>query len=192
MGKRLFFFGTMNASKSAQLLIQAFNLERQGKGVLAFKPLTDTRDGNYIKSRALDKGREAISIPYDAEGAMYDIVKSAGTQVQHIFVDEVQFMSENQVKELARISTELGKNIFAYGLMLSYNGRLFEGTRQIIECGFSMHELKIQCDTCSSKATHHLLYVDDKLITDGDQIHVGDEEYHSVCYPCYIKELNNM
>lgn len=189
MGKRNFFHGTMNASKSAQLLIQAFNLERQGKTVIVFKPEIDTRDKGVVKSRALDEEREAIIVPSDAKGFMYEIIKKKKDEVNFIFADELQFMKSHQVEELAKISIDFDKHVFAYGLLLDYKGYLFEGAKRAIECGFTLHELKIQCDFCNSKATNHLLYINGKVITEGESIYVGDQEYKSVCYPCFQKEF---
>lgn len=187
MAKRILFHGTMNAGKSAQLLIQAFNLEKQGKTLALFKSVVDTRDVCMVKSRALDEERPAIAIGKDEVGKMYRLVKE--TNPDFVFVDELQFMTPEQVKELADISINLNKPVFAYGLLLSYTGELFSGTRKAIECGYTLHELKMQCDFCDSKSTHHLLYIDDKVVEDGEQIHVGDQEYKSVCYTCYLDEL---
>src|SRR5690606_26369201 len=130
MGKRNFFYGTMNASKSAQLLIQAFNLERQGKGVMVFKPAMDTRDKHVVKSRALDEERDAVVVPSDAEGSMYGLVEEFKDKIDFLFIDELQFMTPKQVEELARISIDFDKPIFAYGLLLSYKGKLFEGSKR--------------------------------------------------------------
>jgi thymidine kinase len=187
MAKRILFHGTMNAGKSAQLLIQAFNLEKQGKSLVIFKSVVDTRDKCVVKSRALDEEREAIPIGEDEVGKMYNYVKQ--NNPDFVFVDELQFMTPEQVKELADISIALEKPIFAYGLMLSYTGEIFNGTKKAIECGFTLHELKMQCDFCDAKSTHHLLYIEGKVVADGEQIHVGDQEYKSACYSCYKIEV---
>lgn len=192
MAKRNFFYGTMQSSKSAQLLIQAFNLERQGKTLVIFKSSTDTRDTGVIKSRALDEERPAILIHPKDVNKMYDICTKE--KPCFVFVDETQFMTPVQVEELARIAIELDIPIFAYGLMLSYTGELFDGTKKAIECGFTMHELKMQCDLCTEKATHHLLYFHGWLMDNGQKIVVDDDsaiEYRSVCYPCYVEAQNN-
>lgn len=186
MAKRKLFHGTMNASKSAQILMQTFNFERQGKTFLIFKPALDTRDGSYIKSRALDEKREAHAIDRDTNGLMFELVHDY--KPDFVFVDEIQFFTAEQVKELADISIELDTPVFAYGLLISYTGQLFEGSKQAIECGFGLQELKMQCDFCSDKSTHHLLYLDGKPMFGGNGIFVGDTEYKSVCYACYLKE----
>ena len=178
-----FFHGTMNASKSAQLLMQAYNFERQGKTYLIFKPKSDSRDGEYVKSRAVSAKRLSIQVDRHQQGFMY------GLALEHepsfIFVDELQFFTAKQIEELADITIGLNIPIFAYGLLLSYTGELFEGSKRAIECGFTLHELKMQCDDCHEKSTHHLLYLDGELMKAGDGFHVGDTEYKSVCYACY-------
>lgn len=183
MSKRKLFHGTMNASKSAQLLMQVYNLERQGKTFAIFKPSLDSRDGDVIRSRALDETRDAIVIDSTDVGVMYSEVENS--KVDFVFVDELQFFKKYHVDELSDISIDLGIPIFAYGLLISYTGEMFESSKRAIECGFTLHELKMQCDLCTSKSTHHALYVNNKVITDGSGIYVGDQEYRSVCYPCY-------
>lgn len=183
MAHRKFFHGTMNASKSAQILMQAYNFERQGKTFLIFKPKVDTRDGEFVVSRALGEKREAFVVNPGDEGVMYSV--AVIKEPDFIFVDELQFFTKGQVEELANISIELGIPIFAYGLMIAYTGELFEGSKRAIECGFTLQELKMQCDLCVNKSTHHVLYVENKLVKSGDPIHVGDMEFKSVCYHCY-------
>lgn len=51
MRKLLFRYGTMGSSKSAHLLMTAYNFEEKGKTVLLIKSTVDTRDGNLISSR---------------------------------------------------------------------------------------------------------------------------------------------
>lgn len=187
MSKRKLFHGTMNASKSAQILMQTFNFERQGKTFIIFKPSFDTRDGKYIKSRALGEKREAFTIEKHTDGLMFMLASE--NLPDFIFVDELQFFTPKQVEELSEISILLDIPIFAYGLLLSYTGEMFEASKKAIECGFSLQELKMQCDFCTEKSTHHLLYVNGKVTTSGDGIHVGDEEYKSVCYTCYKQEV---
>jgi thymidine kinase len=189
MAKRKLFHGTMNASKSAQILFQTFNFERQGKTFACFKPELDREhDKGFIKSRALSEKRPAFFIKKEWNGMMFDIVENM--QPDFVFVDEIQFMTPSQVEELARISVELDIPVFAYGLLLSYTGHLFEGSKRAVECGFGLQELKMQCDFCSNKSTHHILYLDGEAVVDGDGIRVGDTEYKSVCYSCYSRKTN--
>lgn len=185
--------GTMNASKSAQLMMQAFNLERQGKKVLVFKPETDTRDGGYVASRALQEKRPAIVIPKD--GGILMSMKVWKEKPDVIMLDELQFFTVEQVEKLAEISTIYDVDIYAYGLLNSYTGRMFEPTKRAIECGFRISTIDMQCDKCMNDATNHLLYMDDVLQLDGDGISVEDfknknQKYMSVCYDCYQSAID--
>lgn len=188
MADRKLFHGTMNASKSAQLLMQVYNLERQGKTFLIFKPETDVRDEGVVRSRALDEERPAYTIDKTQTWWLETLVTKY--QPDFIFIDELQFFPQEQVEEFSRLSIRYDVPVFAYGLLLSYNGEMFEGSKKAIECGFTLHELKMQCDFCKKKSTHHLLYINDKLIKDGEPIHVGDQEYKSCCYQCYRNKHN--
>jgi thymidine kinase len=184
-GKLKLFHGTMNASKSAQILMQAYNFERQGKRFIIFKPSVDTRDGGFVKSRALSEKRPATIVSRADNGVIYSTAMEE--RPDFIFVDEIQFMPKEQVDELAHVALDFDITIFAYGLLISYTGELFEGAKRAIECGFSLHELKMQCDLCPSKSTHHLLYVNGEIVSEGNPVHVGDTEFKSVCYACYCE-----
>lgn len=181
--------GTMNATKSAQLIMKAYNLERQGKKILVLKPEIDTRDGEYVISRALPNKRKAIVVPKGIKGKMIEEVSKNRPNV--VFVDELQFFTIEQIEELAEISLNYDVDIYAYGLMIAYNGKMFEATKRAIECGFRLVTIDMQCENCRNDASHHLLYIDGELITDGDGIRVGDQEYKSVCFECYRKAISN-
>jgi thymidine kinase len=184
LSKRIFFHGTMNASKSAQLLMQAYNLERQGKTFIILKPELDTRDGDKVVSRAFKETRKAFPIPHgDTEMIEHLLVEMLP---EFVFVDEVSFFTKEQVDALAEVASQYDISVFAYGLMLTFKGELFEGSKRCIENGFSLHELKMQCDYCSNKSTHHIRLVDGIVQREGESIQAGDEEYNSVCYECFL------
>lgn len=181
--------GTMKSSKSAQLIMKGYLLDSQGKKVLTFKPETDIRDGSFVASRALPFKRPAIVVPKDDNG----ITMSMRVWIDKpdvILLDELQFFTVEQVERLAEISITHDVDIYAYGLMMSYNGRMFEPIRRAIECGFRITTLDMACDRCNNDATHHLLHLDDELQVDGNSINVEDfsnkeQKYESVCYSCY-------
>lgn len=186
--------GTMNASKSAQLLMRAYNLERQGKKVLCFKPSTDTRS-KEISSRAIQETRTAIEISLDDEPLkIVEIIQKQNPDA--VFVDELQFFSEEQVEIFARSFSAFDFDLYAYGLLIDYNGNLFLPIKKALECGFSMQTIDMQCDYCYHDATHHILYINGEMYTDNHGITVENtkddkQEYKSVCFSCYRKELQN-
>lgn len=186
--------GTMKSAKSAQLIMKGFLLDQQGKKVLTFKPEMDTRDGEFVASRALPIKRPAIVVPKDDSGSLMSM-KVWIEKPDVILLDELQFFTVKQVEKLAEISITYDVDIYAYGLMMSYNGRMFEPIRRAIECGFRIQTLDMSCDHCNNDATHHTLYLDGVLQVDGESINVEDfenkeQKYESVCYSCYTRALD--
>ncbi|PGO60747.1 hypothetical protein [Priestia megaterium] len=188
--------GTMNATKSAQLIMKGFQLDQQGKKVLTFKPEGDSRDGAFVVSRATPIKRPAIVVPKKDNGVMMSsLVWSKNPDV--ILIDEIQFFTVEQIEKIAEISITYDVDIYAYGLLLSYTGMMFESTKRMIESGFKFVNIEMTCDLCHNDATHHLLYVDGELETRGDAIVVEDKEfqkkdkkYQSVCFSCYHMALD--
>lgn len=188
--------GTMNASKSAQIILSAYNLEKnQGKKILAFKPETDSRDGAFVVSRALSEKLPAIVVPKDDTGStIYSHI--ANNEPYVVFVDELQFFTPEQVEALATASMLFDVEIRCYGLMISFLGEIFEPIKKAIECGFRVSYIDMECDYCKEKATHHLLYENGIVVKDGSPIVVEDTEdinqvYKSVCYACF-KQLTHV
>jgi thymidine kinase len=188
--------GTMKSAKSAQLIMKGFLLDQQGKKVLTFKPEMDSRDGDYVVSRALPIKRPAIIVPTHNNGTlMSSLVWSKKPDV--ILIDELQFFTVEQVEKLAEISITYDVDIYSYGLMMSYNGKMFEPIRRAIECAFTIKNIEMACDHCINEATHHLRYVNDVLVIDGEPVAVEDEEfkerderYESVCFSCYHSAID--
>lgn len=192
--------GTMKSAKSAQLIMKGYLLDSQGKNVITFKPETDVRDGDVVASRALPIKRPAIVVPKNDNGNLM----ATEIWIQKpdvILLDELQFFTVEQIETLAEISITFDVDIYAYGLLMSYNGRMFEPVKRAIESGFRITTLEMSCDHCNNDATHHALYLDDILQVDGESINVEDFEnkkqrYESVCFSCYhraidIHEMNN-
>ena len=44
-----------------------------------------------------------------------------------------------------------------------------------------IEEIKTVCEKCDRKATMNLRTVDGKAVYEGDQVQIGDSEYHAVC-----------
>jgi thymidine kinase len=112
-----------------------------------------------------------------------------------ILIDELQFFTVQQVERLAEISITYDVDIYAYGLLMSYNGQMFEPIKRAIESAFRIQTLDMSCDHCNNDATHHLLYMDDVLQVDGDGISVEDFEnkkqrYESVCFQCFHRAID--
>lgn len=189
MAKLYFKYGTMNSSKSAQLIMVDYNYKDQGKETLIFKPVLDTRDGAFVKSRALDTKVDAILVEKTLEDFMFKMTQDLMPNC--VLVDEVQFMPENQVDELARIVDLLNVPVICFGLMTDFQSKLFGGSKRLVELGAILEEIKTVCWDCKARAVHNMRLLDGKPTFDGEQVQVGgNESYKPVCRKCYRKAKN--
>lgn len=187
MAKVYFYFGAMSSSKSANLLMNVYNYEQQGKNVLLLKPTFDTRSGEgLIKSRV---GLSHVATEFNENNNLVTIVENYkvvnGVKPDCIFVDEVHFATKEHIRQLVTIADDLDVNIICYGLKNSYTGELFDSIKILLAEANNVYEIKSSCEFCNSKATHHLRVVDGEIVRGGEQNIVGDtigeEKYISVC-----------
>ena len=184
MGKLIFEYAVMNSGKTAKLLQKDFDYNRIGKKTLLLKPSIDTRDKDIIRSR---NGMEKKCILVDENTKLFDLIVSSNNEkVDIVFIDECQFLTNEQVMELRKIANmEDSKNILIYcfGLKTDYMGKLFEASKTLLEQADEINESNTFCH-CGEKATMNLKYdaKTGKAIKNGKQIDCGSEEkYVPVC-----------
>ena len=123
-----------------------------------------------------------------------DTIYQSRDKYDYIFVDEVQFLSKEQIKQLWRIAHKQNIDVFCYGLKNTYQNNLFPGAEQLLIMADTSEEIKSKCCYCGNKATTHLRFVNGKVETEGDLIKVdnnesrnNNEEYKSVCQDCWYE-----
>lgn len=179
MSKLYYYYGAMNSSKTANLLMAAHNYNEQGKKILCFKPIEDNRWGNTDKIIS----RLGISIDCIALEKSMDIFNLVSTYLEDmktidcIFIDEAQFLNKNQVMQFVEVIDRLKIPVMCYGLKNTYQkGKLFEGSETILFYADKISEIKTMCHFCNKKATMNLRTVNNKPIYEGDVIVVGDTD----------------
>lgn len=186
MAKLIFLYGSMNASKSANLIMDWYGHKINKKSVLSFKPTTDTRDFGYIVSRALPTKIPANLISPDMNGIMYEMTKTFMPRI--VFVDEIQFFTAQQIDELAMIVDQLGVTVRAYGLMTTFKGELFEGSKRLVELADVIERIRSECTQCSNEGLMNARFVDGVMQSDGETVVVGaEQEYKVLCRKCYME-----
>jgi len=194
MAKLYFRYGAMNSGKTANLLMVADNYLKQGKHALILKPDKDTRWGikGEVKSRAIVDSLPATLV--DSSHNLFDLIKEQ-MQVQKpdaILVEEAQFLTKEQVRQLAVVVDELALPVLCYGLRCSYiDGELFEGSAALLYWADTIEEIKNVCVYCKNKATKNLLRINGAPKYSGDSIIMGDVEgteivYAPVCRKHYL------
>ncbi|TVX86111.1 thymidine kinase [Paenibacillus agilis] len=196
MAKLIFRYGSMNASKSANLIMDWYNHKSNDKSVLVFKPVTDTRDYGYVTSRAIETKIPASLITPDIEGIMFAMTKTFMPRI--VFVDEVQFFTTKQIDELSSVVDELGVTVIAYGLMTTFKGELFEGSKRLVERADVIERIRSECTECSNEGVMNGRFVNGVMQTEGKTVVMGKEKdedkhipvYKVLCRKCYEKEMS--
>ncbi|MFD0705149.1 thymidine kinase [Alloscardovia venturai] len=189
MAQLYFRYGAMNSGKTIDILKTKHNYEEQFKHVVCLTPVMDTRAGEgIISSRIGLKAEAQIIRPDDTFEDIVSYVIVDGVTPQCVLVDEAQFLSRKNVHELARIVDEYGIPVICYGLKNDFANHLFEGTAELLLFADKIEEIKTICyyPQCNHKAIMNARFIDGHQVTEGEQIMIGDSEYHSVCRRHYF------
>jgi thymidine kinase len=189
MAKLHFLYSVMNAGKTTHLLQVRYNYIENGGNVLLFTSLVDDRFG-------VGKVRSRIGIEADAVSLRKDDAIDAMVAAEHarnpvtvVLIDEVQFMTADQVRQLAWIVDELKIPVMAYGLKNNAYGALFSAAIvTIMALADDFQEIKQLCH-CGRKATMILKFDrNGEAVRSGEVVEIGDESrYVSVCRPHWTK-----
>jgi len=182
----MYKYGVMNSAKTAQLLMSHHTYINKGIKPLLLKPSVDNRDGvKTVSSR--------IGLSYDADLAISDNTKIESCLDKYfnedgfsqvIMVDEAQFISPEIVHEIISYARLHNLSVIAYGLLKTFQNKLFEGSEAWLEECDTIIEVKTSCSVngCERKATCNLRLQNGKPVFSGDTVQIGGEEsYTGVC-----------
>ena len=209
MAKLYFYYASMNAGKSTVLLQSSFNYRERGMRTLLFTAALDNRSGvGVIASRI---GLEAPATPFSAETDLGRIIAAshagagvvaghagagivagqagagvitgqAGAGIDCVLIDEAQFLTADQVWQLARVCDDLGIPILCYGLRTDFLGALFPGSAALLAIADALHEIKSVC-VCGRKAIMNLrIDAAGRAVAAGAQTEIGgNDRYVALC-----------
>ena len=190
MSKLYFRYGAMNSGKSTALLQAAYNYEERGQRVLLAKPAIDTKGEATIVSRlGVTRAVDFTVGPEEDIVEAFQRNRRGERPVSCLLIDEVQFLSEQQVDDLLRIAILEDVPVLAYGIRTDFQTVAFPGSRRLLEIAQSLEELKTIC-RCGRKAVFNARTVDGRFVFDGDQVAIDgvDVGYESLCGACYLDE----
>ncbi len=188
LGKLYFKYGTMGSAKTAMLLTTAYNFEERNMPYLCFKPVVDTRDKkNVIRSRiGIERECGWIYPETNLYEMIHEKVRAKLPHAEWILVDEAQFLSPEQVDQLARLVDDYGINVLCYGLRTDFKTHLFEGSRRLFEIADSIDEIKSTCSCGRKTIVNARIDGRGEIITEGEVVEIGgNERYMSVCRKCW-------
>ena len=182
----------MNAGKSTALLQSNYNYNERGMDTLLFLPKVDAdANKNKIHSRI---GLIADAISVDTNFDFFEYVQNFKNEkkVDAILIDEVQFLTKDQVRQICKISDNLNVPSMCYGIRTDFRGELFEGSSELLALADNLIELKTVCD-CGRKATM-VVRLDESgnVITAGEKIQIGGNDTYKVYCRKHFRELTKL
>lgn len=189
----------MGSGKSLHLIATAHNFKVHSIPFIVLKSKIDDRDGeDVIHSRAIGD-IECVGISTDDN--LFEMISKylnadlfyGAKGLKWVLIDECQFLTEDQVDELASVADNFGINILCYGLRTDFRTQLFPGSKRLFEIADSFEEIKSSC-YCNSKTIFNArINNNGEIVTDGEQIEVGgDDRYVSLCRKCYFEKTGNI
>ena len=192
MAKLHFFYSTMNAGKSTALLQSNHNYKESNLKTILFLPKDiAVKSNNKIVSRI---GLEADAISINKDFNFFKYIKDNNhDDISCVFVDEVQFLEKNQIQQLSKVADELNIPVMCYGIRTDFQGKLFDGSSELLAIADNLNELKTICSECDKKATMVVrLDSEGKVILKGQKVLVGGNDiYKTVCRK-HFRELTNL
>lgn len=175
-----FHYAAMNSGKSSHLLQVAFNYKERGMNVIILKPAVDTRDGSTVSSRI---GISAEAHMISCDDSLKTIIDRENeiNEIHCVLVDEAQFLTIDQVKQLAYVVDCLEIPVMCYGLLSDSNGSLFPASSELLVLAEEKVEHKTIC-WCGKKATMTMRIDEHGNKIWGPRVSIGgNDRYISVC-----------
>ena len=204
MAKLYYRYAVMGAGKSTQLLQIAYDYEKNNKRkILCLKPKTDTKAEDFIVSRLEDGTikRKCDFLVEPQNGWLYATLKKQilasrkeGRPISIVLIDESQFLSRDNVWDLARVVTYLDIPVICFGLKVDAFGNPFPGSSHLFALAQDVEEVTTRAICRLSKkpkkATMQLRCVNGEPVFEGDQIAIENDMdiiYEPICLEEYMK-----
>ena len=190
MAKLYFYYASMNAGKSSHLLQADFNYRERGMATMLWTAALDSRSAGMVRSRI---GLESEAHKFSPGTDLWGTISSAHKvqPLDCVMVDEAQFLTSEQVWQLARLADEAAIPVLCYGLRTDFQGALFPGSAVLLGIADALLELKAVCH-CGRKATMNLR-VDESgaAVRQGQQTEIGgNDRYVALCRKLFSEALN--
>ena len=174
MAELIYYCGTMDSGKSTLALQTAHNHKSRGRSGLIFT--NQDRAGRGQISSRLGLQSDAIEVDPEIDLHKYVVEKlSMGERIDFIICDEAQFYAPAQIEQLARIVDGLSIDVFAFGILADFRTKLFPGSARLVELADRVQTLQVEALCwCGERATHNARTINGQMVTEGEQVVVGD------------------
>lgn len=192
MAKLYFNYSTMNAGKSTLLLQASHNYRERGMHTYLITAQLDDRAGQGRIASRIGIGQAADLFSPSSDLFALIAGELSRRPVACVFLDEAQFLSREQVWQLARTVDELNVPVMCYGLRVDFRGELFPGSAALLALADEMREVRTICH-CGKKATMVVRRgPDGRVMRSGAQVQIGgNETYVSLCRRHWREEMGD-
>lgn len=190
MAKLYFYYASMNAGKSSNLLQAAFNYGERGMNVMLWTAAIDNRPGFGAISSRIGLAADAHRFQADTDLRTHVEARHEETSLACVLIDEAQFLTKEQAWQCAAIADKVGIPVLCYGLRTDFQGELFPGSAALLGIADSLVELKAVCE-CGRKATMNMR-VDGagRAVVEGAQTEIGGNDlYVAMCRKHFVAKL---
>jgi thymidine kinase len=182
MAQLYFYYSSMNAGKSTHLLQSSYNYQERGLKTAVYTAKIDDRFAQGKVSSRL--GIDADALLFDKSTNIFEEIKPKNhdEQLHCVLIDEAQFLSKEQVKQLTDIVDILHIPVLAYGIRTDFLGETFSGSAALLAWADKLVELKTICH-CGRKANFVIRQDENgQAVKKGEQVEVGgNERYEALC-----------
>jgi thymidine kinase len=189
MAKLYFSYAAMNAGKSTMLLQAAYNYRERGMRALLMTSSLYAEDGvGMIRSRL---GVSAEAETFGQDDDLFDRVRehTMAGKVDCVFIDEAQFLTNDQTWQLARVADRLKVPVMAFGLRTDFQGKLFPGSMALLAIADELREIRTICH-CGHKATMVVRQdMHGRTLLEGSQVSIEKSVYVSLCRRHWEEEV---
>ncbi|WP_447001789.1 thymidine kinase [Saccharothrix isguenensis] len=173
-GRLRFFFGPMDCGKSTLALQIDHNQARQGRrGLLLVR---HDRSGTPTISSRMGLARNALEVHEAMD--LRTLVRdhwSRGARVDYLIVDEAQFLSPEQVDQLAELADDTHLEVYCFGLATDFRSTLFPGSQRLFELADELDAIQVEVLCwCGRPGRFNARVHDGDVVRAGDTVLVAD------------------
>jgi len=174
MSELVFFTGTMDCGKSTLAAQVNYTHDSRGRRGLVFT--CNDRAGSGVLSSRL--GLEVPAIEGTPKTDFFELALTHRAQndpVDYMICDEAQFYTREQINQLAHVVDDLDIDVFAFGIAADFRTELFPGSARLFELADRIQILQVEALCwCGRRATHNARTLNGVMVTEGEQVVVGD------------------
>jgi thymidine kinase len=176
VGHLRFYYGPMDCGKSTLALQVDHNHARQGrKGLLL---VHHDRSGRPQISSRIGITRSAIEVHEGID--LRELVRerwATGSRVDYLIVDEAQFLTPEQVGQLAELADDVQVDVYCFGIATDFRSCLFPGSKRLFELADELEPVQVDVLCwCGLPARFNARVADGVVVRDGDTVLVADTD----------------